>query len=134
MPGSGETPEVQLRLGWDNETPFPPPIYTNYIQGGLTPEDFTLNLGWYAVSPTARPEDGVLDVAVQPVARIVIPLNLLRSTIALMQRQLEGYKKTASGLSRSIRTSPSGSKRPRRSRVASSSPQLARIKFRSPEG
>lgn len=85
--------QAQLHLFVDPEAPSPPPTYTNYVQGTFTPEDFTLFFGWYAVPALSeRPEDGVVNVPVQPVARLTVPLILMRSIIALMERQLAAYE------------------------------------------
>jgi hypothetical protein len=93
-----ETPEqreVELRIAWDLDAAFPPPLYTNYMGASFTPEDFTLLLGWYAppISAEVSPDGGV-DARVQPVARVVLPLNLLRNVIALLERQVEAYERS----------------------------------------
>jgi hypothetical protein len=90
-----ETVEAQLQILWptDAEARFPPPIYTNYVGASFTPEDFVLSLGWY--TPPLRGEvspDGTLQIEVQPVAKVVLPLNLLRNLIALLQLQLDAYE------------------------------------------
>jgi hypothetical protein len=81
MADSEEGP-AQLRIGWDQEAPLPPPIYANYVQATFTPEDFTIQLGWYAV-PALRElsPDRTVDAPVTPVARIVMPLNLMKNVI-----------------------------------------------------
>jgi hypothetical protein len=85
--------ETQLRLGWKKDAEFPLPVYANYVQGSFTPEDFTINLGVYALPPTpAISDEGAIDIEVQPVVRVVLPLNLMRSVIALLQLQLQNYE------------------------------------------
>jgi hypothetical protein len=86
---------MQLRLRRDPAVEGPAHVYSNYIQVNFTPEDFTLHFGWYAIPPLPeRPESGIIEARVEPVARVVIPLNLMRSFIALLQRQLAGYEES----------------------------------------
>jgi hypothetical protein len=40
----------------------------------------------------SEPVDGIFHVPVDPVARIVLPLNLMRNVIALLQLQIESYQ------------------------------------------
>jgi len=90
-----EPTEAQLHLFVDPEAAPPFTTYSNHLQVTFTPEDFTLHLGWYAVPPISeRPPDGVLEVPVQPVARVTLPLNLMRSTIAVLERVLRGYEES----------------------------------------
>jgi len=67
--------------------------YANNVRVTFTAEDFTLFFGWYALPPLdERPESGEVTVEVQPVMQISLPLNLMRSVIAVMQRQLDSYE------------------------------------------
>lgn len=85
--------EGQLLIRVDPEAAKPQPIYSNHVLATFTPEDFTLHLGWYAIPAlTEPPESGIVDVLVTPVARVVVPLNLMRSLIAVLQRQVESYE------------------------------------------
>jgi hypothetical protein len=85
---------AQLHLRPDADAPQPRPLYSNYIQANFTPEDFTLRFGWYAIPALAEPPEGPLVVDVEPMARIVIPLNLMKNLIALLQRQLQAYEES----------------------------------------
>lgn len=94
-----ETPDatpVQLQLVPVADAPQPPPTYSNFLQASFTPEDFTLRFGWYttpAFSPESPPpSEGVIAVPVEPVARITVPLNLMRNVVALLNRQIEAYE------------------------------------------
>jgi hypothetical protein len=95
MPSVDEPREMRLHLSGDPEAPPPPPLYSNYIQVTFTPEDFAMHFGWYALPPLSEPpEDDTLNVGVQPVARVVLPLNLMRSVIAVLERQLDAYEQS----------------------------------------
>lgn len=77
------------------DTPEPLPIYSNRVQINFTPEDFMFHFGWYGVPPLSDPpEEGFLEVPVEPVARVVVPVILIRNVIALLQRQLEAYERS----------------------------------------
>lgn len=87
--------QAELRLVWDQDAPQPPHVYANYVQATFTPEDFTLHLGWYT-TPALRelPQDATIEARIQPVARVVIPLNLMKNFIPLLQRQVRGYEES----------------------------------------
>jgi hypothetical protein len=86
---------TQLRIHAEPSAAPPAPIYSNYVQATFTPEDFTLHLGWYAIPAfTEAPTEAVVDVPVTPVARIVLPLNIMRSLIAVLERQVENYEQS----------------------------------------
>ena len=95
-PSAGVDDQVRAGLhirSIDDPAMQPAPIYANNLRATFTPEDFTLHFGWYAIPPLdAAPVGGVVNVDVQPVARVVIPLNLMRSVIAVLQRQVAGYE------------------------------------------
>jgi hypothetical protein len=85
--------QAQLRLVRDPEQPQPAPIYANQMNVTYTPEDFTFHFGWYAIPPLAEPPaDGTLTVAVESMARVVLPLNLIPNLVALLQRQISAYE------------------------------------------
>jgi hypothetical protein len=86
--------EVQLRISWDPDYVEPAaPIYSNFVGGSLTPEDISLVFGWYFVGPTSAPVNGVVEATAKPVARVVLPLNLVRNLIGLLERQVEAYER-----------------------------------------
>lgn len=67
--------------------------YANNVRVTFTPEDFTLFFGWYSLPPLSeRPESGTITSTIQPVIQVTLPLNIMRSVIAVMKRQLEGYE------------------------------------------
>ena len=92
-PNDAQMQSVQLRVQPSPDAPEPAPLYSNRVQINFTPEDFLFYFGWYSVPPLAEPpEGGLLDVPVEPVARVVLPVILIRNVIALLQRQLEAYE------------------------------------------
>jgi hypothetical protein len=92
--------EAQLQIRWDPEAALPAPTYANYLQVTYTPEDFTMQLGWYAVPAMNRPpEDGLIDVLVQPIHRVSLPLNLMRNVVALLERQIQAYEDSFGSIS-----------------------------------
>jgi len=95
MADSGEGVQAELRLAWDEHAPKGPPVYANYVQATFTPEDFTLHLGWYATPALKElPPDNAIEAPIQPVARVILPLNLMKNVIALLQRQVKGYEES----------------------------------------
>lgn len=86
---------TELRVRRDVASVQPSPIYANQLNITFTPEDFVLHFGWYAVPALSdAPEDGVIEVTVDSVARVVLPLNLVPNVIALLQRQVEAYEQS----------------------------------------
>ena len=87
-------PQVTLQIRLDPEAPLPQPIYANYIGVSFTPHDFTITFGWYDIPRfEVEPESGAqVPVPVQPVAKLVLPLNLLRTVSALFRRQVNAYQ------------------------------------------
>jgi Protein of unknown function (DUF3467) len=86
---------TSLRLVPDPKAVQPEPIYSNFVQGTFTAEDFTIHFSWYAVPAiTEPPADGQIVADVKPVARVVVPLNLMKNLIAVLQRQVEGYEQS----------------------------------------
>ena len=93
----GEIPDevpTQLRISRRSDAPDPAPIYSNYVQANFTIEDFTMHFGWYTVPPISEPPaDGIIDAPLEPVARVVLPVILVRNLIEVLKRQLEGYER-----------------------------------------
>ena len=86
----GERVRIDLQSG---ELADAPRGYANNVRVTFTPEDFTIFFGWYSLPPLEeRPESDEIPSRVQPVMQVTLPLNLMRSVIAVMQRQLEGYE------------------------------------------
>ena len=83
-----------LRLRRDPDAPQPPPIYANQVNVTFTPEDFTIHLGWYAIPALTEEPEGQIELQVEPVARVVLPLNLVRGVIAVLQKQIEAYEQS----------------------------------------
>jgi hypothetical protein len=86
--------QVALRLVAPADPGDAPILYSNYIQATYTPEDLTLHFGWYAIPAFTEPPSAPVDVDVRPVAKVTIPLNLIRGAISVLQSQLEGWEKT----------------------------------------
>jgi len=87
--------QVQLRVRSSPDEPQPAPLYANRMQINFTPEDFWLHFGAYSLPPMDEPpEGGFVEVSVEPVARVVMPVILIRNVIALLQRQLEAYERS----------------------------------------
>jgi hypothetical protein len=67
--------------------------YANNLRVTFTAEDFTLFFGCYSTPPMdAPPKSGEIKAQVEPVMNVTIPLNILRSVIAVLQRQLDSYE------------------------------------------
>lgn len=85
--------QLQLDASPAPEAEAPAPIYSNFVQANFVPENFTLYFGWYAMPTLDQPPpEGLINVRVQPAARVQIPLNLMRNLIALLQLTLDNYE------------------------------------------
>jgi hypothetical protein len=86
---------VSLHIKRPPSGEYPPPAYANQVQITFTAEDFTLHFGWYSVPALEEPpEDGVIEAAVIPLGRVVMPLNLMRNLVALIERQIAQYERS----------------------------------------
>lgn len=86
--------EAQLHIQRSRDTPQPPVIYSNSVVINFTPEDFTLHFGHYNVPPLSEPPTSPINVEIEPVARVVLPVNLVPNVVALLQRQMQGYEES----------------------------------------
>jgi hypothetical protein len=91
-PSAPEGDEVRGRIVAPSEAPSTPMLYANHVQLTYTPEDFTLHLGWYSVPVIAAPPEGEVTIQVRPVARVSLPLNLVRSIAAVFVKQMEAWE------------------------------------------
>jgi hypothetical protein len=64
------------------------------VQATYSPEDLTLHFGWYAIPALTEPPPEPVEVQVRPIAKVTIPLNLIRGVISVLQSQLEGWEQT----------------------------------------
>lgn len=85
--------QAQLELKRDPYSPAPL-IYSNSVQANFTPEDFTLHFGYYFVPPLTAPPTEPISVNVEMVARVALPVNLVRSVIAVLERQVTAYEES----------------------------------------
>jgi hypothetical protein len=67
-------------------------LYANFLQVTGSPHDFTFHFGWYTVPAFVEPPEGVVNVPIRPLAKVSIPLNLVRATINLLQLQAEAWE------------------------------------------
>jgi hypothetical protein len=69
-------------------------LYANFVQLSFTPHDFTFHFGWYALPAftEAPPAGQTIDVPIRPLAKVSIPLNLVKAVIPLLERQIEQYE------------------------------------------
>lgn len=67
-------------------------LYANFIQVTASPHDFSFHFGWYTIPPLMEQPEGVQDVPIRPLAKVSVPLNLIRATIDLLQRQAEAWE------------------------------------------
>lgn len=86
---------VSLHIKRPPSAEYPPPMYANQVQITYTPEDFTLHFSWYSIPALDEPpEDGVIVAPAAPIGRVVIPLNLMRNLVALIERQIAQYERS----------------------------------------
>lgn len=70
-----------------------PVYYSNHVQVTFTPEDFTLHLGWYTTPPFPGPPPGVVDVPVRSLAKVVVPLNLVRGLLRALETSAQNWER-----------------------------------------
>jgi hypothetical protein len=108
---SGQQPDkpvglVQVRIVAPTDMAGAPSYYSNFVQVGMSPYEFTLHFSRVAMPLISEPptEPLKLDVIPQPVANISIPLNLVRGVIKALQGQVENWETT---FDQSLPTEPS---------------------------
>lgn len=71
-----------------------PSYYSNFVQVNATPHDFMLHFGWYAfpVLDAPPPQGKPLLVPVQGIAKVAVPLNILRGLIGVLQAQADAWE------------------------------------------
>jgi hypothetical protein len=69
-------------------------LYANFVQATTTAYDLTFHFGWYA-TPTFEepPETGLTEVPVRALAKVSIPLGLIRGVIDVLEKQLDAWEK-----------------------------------------
>jgi hypothetical protein len=87
-----EPQPTELRLVAPIEVGETMALYANFIQVTASPHDFTSHFGWYTVPPLTEPPDGRIDVPIRPLAKVSVPLNLVRATIELLSRQADAWE------------------------------------------
>jgi hypothetical protein len=86
--------EAQYQLVPPPESADTPAVYSNFAQATISPHDMTLHFGWYAIPPLLERPEETVEVPIRPLVKVTIPLNLVRGTIALLQRQLESWEES----------------------------------------
>jgi hypothetical protein len=87
--------EAGLRIVAPVELGDVPGLYANHVQVTFTPEDFTLHLGWYVIPPLREPPpEDILEVAVRPLLKVTLPLNLVRGVVAVLENQIEAWERS----------------------------------------
>jgi len=101
MPGvSGSVPlpedTVQVRLvpPDPNAEDDVPRLYANFVQATMSPLDLTFHFGWYALPTTEEPPrgGGEIPVPVRPVAKVSIPLPLVKGILRVLESQLAAWE------------------------------------------
>jgi hypothetical protein len=68
-------------------------LYANFVQLSYTPHDFTLHFGWYTIPAlTEPPPPGELLAPVRPLAKVAVPLNLVKAIGELIARQAASWE------------------------------------------
>jgi hypothetical protein len=58
----------------------------------FTPHEFTLFFGHFAIPPLPEAPGRELEVPVQPLVTVALPLNMVRGLVDVLQRQLEAWE------------------------------------------
>jgi Protein of unknown function (DUF3467) len=90
------TGSVQVRIKAPTDMVGAPSYYSNFVQVGISPYEFTVNFSRLSIPLVAEPpaEPVAFDVTPQPVASVVIPLNLVRGVIRALEGQVENWETT----------------------------------------
>jgi hypothetical protein len=70
-----------------------PTVYSNFIQVGFSPHDFRLHLGVYSFPVLSEPPEGQVEVPVEPVLSVAIPLNLARGLVRALETSIANWEK-----------------------------------------
>jgi hypothetical protein len=93
-PSPAEGVQASARLVVPTELGETMALYANYVHVTFTPEDFTMHLGWYALPPFTEPPSGDFEVQIRPLAKVTLPLNLVRGVVNVLERQMEAWEKS----------------------------------------
>ncbi len=87
---------IQVRLVAPTDMVGAPSYYSNFVQVGISPYEFTVNFSRITIPLVTEPptEPIALDAAAQPVASVSIPLNLVRGFIRALEGQVENWETT----------------------------------------
>jgi len=91
QPVAEETSEAQFRLVPPSYAEAPA-VYSNFVQGTISPQDLTLYFGWYGVPPLAEPPTESVDIPIRPVMAVSIPLTLIHGVIRVLQSQVAAWE------------------------------------------
>jgi hypothetical protein len=86
-------PESALRLVTPPDGDAPT-VYSNFVQVTFTPLDFTFHFGRYAIPAFTEPPPGEIQVPVQAVGKVTVPLSLVRGIMRVLQSQIDGWETT----------------------------------------
>ncbi len=87
---------VQVRIVAPTDMSGAPALYSNFVQVGISPYEFTLHLSRISMPIISEPpaEPMAFDVSPQPVASVSIPLNLVRGLIRALEGQVKNWETT----------------------------------------
>jgi hypothetical protein len=72
-----------------SQSPF---LYANFVQGSHTPHDVTLHFADYMTIMPPEPPEGTVDIRARPLVSVALPVNLVRSVIAILEQQVENWE------------------------------------------
>jgi hypothetical protein len=97
----GQPPErpagsLQVRIVAPTDMSGAPAYYSNFVQVGISPYEFTVHFSRISIPLISEPptEPVAFDVIPQPVASIAIPLSLVRGLIRALEGQAENWERT----------------------------------------
>jgi len=67
-------------------------LYANFVQASMSAHDLTLHFGWFTLPAFTEVPSGEVDVPVRPLAKVSIPLNLVRGLIRLLEAQVIAWE------------------------------------------
>ncbi len=84
----------RIRLRPEPTEKGPEPIYANYVQVNHTPWDFTFHFGNFFIPPDVPQEPAELELEVKSVARITVPIRLIKGIVSALQKNIKRYEES----------------------------------------
>lgn len=92
MSESAAEETAEFRLVPPSPTADAPSLYANFAQATVTQYDMTLFFGLYRVPPLQDRPTETVEVPIEPLVRVTLPIGVVQAVIDVMQRQLASWR------------------------------------------